>query len=95
MRFLAPVALVVLLIGVILIVQHNATSHPGPKAATHRGGARGKGQYAHQKFYVVQPGDILSSISQKTGIPITTLEALNPSLSPNSVKIGQKIVLHR
>jgi LysM repeat protein len=94
-RFVAPVALVVLVVGVILIVRHNATTHPSPKSTVHRRTPRAKGKYASQKFYVVQPGDILSSIAQKTGIPITTLETLNPDVVPNSVKIGQKIVLHR
>jgi LysM repeat protein len=94
-RFVAPVALVVLLVGVFLIVRHNETTHPSPKSAVHRRTPRGKGEYANQKFYVVQPGDILSSIAQKTGIPITTLETLNPEVAPNSVKIGQRIVLHR
>ena len=94
-RYAAPVAFVVILFGVFLIVQHNTTTHPAPKAAVRHRAAHGKGQYANQKVYVVQSGDNLTSIAQKTGIPITTLESLNPDLVPNSVRIGEKIVLHR
>ena len=49
----------------------------------------------HARFYVVQPGDNLTSIAQKTGLPVTTLEALNANLDPNSLQAGQRLRLRR
>ena len=94
-RYLAPIALVVLAFGVYLIVHDNTKSQPSPKQAQHQRSPRGNGKYANQKYYIVQPGDILSRIAQKTGIPVTTIETLNPDIAPNNVRAGQKIVLHR
>ena len=95
-RYLAPVALVVTVVGVYLIVQHNSTSHAAhTTAAQHAPRSSVKPKYAGQQFYVVQPGDILSKISQKTGVSVTTLEALNPNIAPNSLQVGQRIRLRR
>jgi LysM repeat protein len=44
--------------------------------------------------YVVQPGDTLSGIAAKTGVPLATLEQLNPGISPNALAVGQKLRLH-
>ncbi len=94
-RLLAPVVLVATAIGTYLIVaQHVHTSASG--VAHHRvGGPRATGPYAHASFYTVQPGESLTSISEKTGLPINTLEALNPLLDPNSLQTGQRLRLRR
>jgi LysM repeat protein len=48
------------------------------------------------KFYVVKPGDTLSSISQKTGVSIQTIQALNRGLlDPNSLQTAQRLRLRR
>jgi LysM repeat protein len=94
-RYLAPVALVVTIVGAYLIVQHNTTSHRSPTVARPTRSTAAKGKYAGQKVYTVQPGDILSKIAQKTGIPVTALEALNPNIPPNTLQVGQKVRLRR
>ena len=44
----------------------------------------------------MQPGDTLSSIAQKTGVSVDTLEALNPKLvDPNSLQAAQRLKLRR
>jgi LysM repeat protein len=47
----------------------------------------------HKRFYVIRAGDSLSSISLKTGISMTQLEALNPSIDPNALQTGTKLRL--
>ena len=97
-RYLAPLALAAAVAGTYLIVHagltHNSstsTSHVSSRATTAK---RGKTEKA--KFYVVQPGDTLSSISQKTGVSVVTLEALNPKLvDPNSLQAAQRLKLRR
>ncbi|HTX12070.1 MAG TPA: LysM domain-containing protein [Solirubrobacteraceae bacterium] len=47
------------------------------------------------KFYVVQPNDTLSKISAETGVPVSTLEALNPRVNPNALHPSQRLLLRR
>lgn len=92
-RYLAPVALVAVIVAVVLIsrahlghrrtvprhtVQQPTVVHPAP---------------AKKSFYVIKAGDSLSSISVKTGVPISRLEALNPSIDPNALQTGQHLRL--
>jgi len=46
-------------------------------------------------FYVVRAGDSLSVISARTGVPLPTLESLNPGVSSNSLQVGQRLRLRR
>jgi LysM repeat protein len=94
-RFLAPVAILATIAGGYLIVHDNLTAH---HATIHRHAhvnTRPKGKYKHDKYYTVQPNDTLTSVSQKTGVPIATLEALNPTINVNSLQTGQSIRLRR
>jgi LysM repeat protein len=98
-RYLAPLALAATVAGAYLIVHegltHNSStssSHVSSRATTTA--KRGKTEKA--KVYVVQPGDTLSSIAQKTGVSVDTLEALNPKLvDPNSLQAAQRLKLRR
>lgn len=94
-RFLAPVAIVATIAGGYLIVHDNLTAH---HATIHRHAhvnVGPKGKYKHDKYYTVQPNDTLTSVSQKTGVPIATLQALNPTINVNSLQTGQSIRLRR
>ncbi len=45
------------------------------------------------KYHIVRPGDTLSSISSRYGVPIEVLVSKNPNLNPNHIRVGQKIVI--
>jgi LysM repeat protein len=93
-RYLAPIALAVVIAGTYFIVHAGLASKPASHAQSpKRHPARGK--YAHAKVYVVQPGDSLTSIATKTGIAVTQLEAMNPRIDPNSLQTGQRLRLRR
>ena len=46
---------------------------------------------AKRQYYVVQAGDTFGVISTKTGVPVVTIEHLNPNVSSTSLFIGEKI----
>jgi LysM repeat protein len=95
-RYLAPVVLVVVVIGAVLIVANHSgggSATPSAHVATHHAVPRGK--YATATVYTVQPGDSLTAIAAKTGVPVQTLEQLNQSVDPNSLQTGQRVRLRR
>ena len=99
-RFLAPIALAAVGVGVYLIV-HSTLAHNGTAvvqksstgASTRRHTAHPRRR--HPKFYIVKSGDTLSAISIRTGVPVPRLTSLNPALSaaPNSLQTGQRLRL--
>jgi LysM repeat protein len=46
-----------------------------------------------RRFWVVQAGDSFGVISSKTGVPVATIEQLNPNVKSTSLFIGEKIRL--
>ena len=44
-----------------------------------------------KRIYIVQDGDTLGSIAEKTGVSVEKLQELNPSLDQFSLQTGQKI----
>lgn len=98
-RYLAPLALAAVVVSAYLIV-HRALPHKHhsspPAAIVHPGLHRISGGGATRpkaKFYVVRPNDTLSKISVRTGVPVPTLESLNPSLNPNALQPAQRLRL--
>jgi LysM repeat protein len=97
-RYLAPIALAATITGTYLVVHSGLTdkssttrSHVSSRPNTTR-----HGRFARTKFYVVKQGDTLSSISQKTGVSIQTLQSLNHKLiDPNSLQTAQRLRLRR
>ncbi|WP_291490495.1 LysM peptidoglycan-binding domain-containing protein, partial [Desulfurella sp.] len=49
--------------------------------------------FKNENFYTVEPGDTLTAISQKTGINMSVIKNLNPSVDWSNLQIGEKIVL--
>ena len=43
--------------------------------------------------YTIEAGDTLGAISEQTGVPVETLQQLNPDLDPQALIAGQKIKL--
>ncbi len=101
-RFLAPIAIAAVAVGVYVIVHDNvATTHtstPTHRARpavkrTRRSPPPAAGKPAS---YTVRSGDTLSSISSRTGVSISRLAALNPALSPPyNLQTGQRLRLRR
>lgn len=45
------------------------------------------------RYYRVRPGDTLTGVAAKTGVPMTRLLHLNPKLQPTALFIGERIRL--
>jgi LysM repeat protein len=45
------------------------------------------------RFWTVQAGDTFGVISTKTGVPVATIQQLNPNVKSTSLFIGQKLRL--
>jgi LysM repeat protein len=43
--------------------------------------------------YVVQSGDLLSTIAEKCGVTVEVIVAMNPTLDANNIQVGQTILL--
>jgi LysM repeat protein len=94
-RYLAPLALIAVIAGTYLVVHAGISKkHATANAQSHNRRAR-RTHHRVAKFYVVKPGQTLTSIADKFGIPVTTLEALNPKVDPNSLQTSQRLRLRR
>jgi LysM repeat protein len=95
-RYLAPVAIIAVAIAVVLIVRARVdTHHPAAAPAAHHVPVARHSAPKKARFYVIKPGDSLSTISVKTRVPIATLKALNPSIDPNALQTGTRLRLSR
>jgi LysM repeat protein len=101
-RFLAPIALAAVAVGVYMVVhstlaRHSltATSTSAVIVNTRRHAARPR--HRAPTFYRVKTGDTLSQISARTGVSVAKLTSLNPAIanSPNSLQTGQRLRLRR
>jgi LysM repeat protein len=108
LRALAPASLVlfaiVLLIVVVTSLAGGGDSSSSPSSRptlteTHKRStareraARRARRAAKRGVYIVQTGDTLYTIASRTGIPIETLRALNPTADPQGLVAGQRIRL--
>lgn len=100
-RYLAPLAIAAVAVASYTIV-HRALMHKHKSASlsivqsattptTTRTGHKG----SKAKFYVVKPNDTLSRIAAKTGVSLSTLESLNPNVTPDSLHPQQRLRLRR
>jgi LysM repeat protein len=55
--------------------------------------ARKKAVKDSKKTYTIQAGDTLGGIASKTGVPLSRIEELNPSVDPHAMTTGQEIRL--
>jgi hypothetical protein len=94
-RYLAPVAIAVTIVGGYFIVHDNLTAKHVTVQHHHAVSTRPHGKYKHTHYFTVQPGDNMTLISGFTGVPLLTLESLNPSVNPNALQTGQRIRLQR
>jgi LysM repeat protein len=60
------------------------------EASDRKGGERKR---RNRRTYVVKPGDILSTVAEKTGLTVTELQELNPDIDPQALQVGQRLKL--
>ena len=101
-RFLAPIALAAVGVGVYLIVHSTLDKPTATVLSSSSTIATGRQHTSHKrrrvpKYYIVKSGDTLSKISSHVHVPVAELTTLNPSLSsdPNSLQTGQRLRLRR
>jgi LysM repeat protein len=69
-------------------------STPRKRVATTTGHTTtAKSKPSTQRFWTVQAGDTFGVISSKAGVPVASLEQLNPTVKSTSLFIGEKIRL--
>jgi LysM repeat protein len=101
-RYLAPLAIAAVAVASYTIV-HRALIHKHKSASlsivqsnTTTGTTTRTGHKASKaKFYFVKPNDTLSRIAAKTGVSLSTLENLNPNVTPDSLHPQQRLRLRR
>ena len=94
-RYLVPIALAAVVAGTYLVVHANLDTKPSHAHHAPRPSDLPRGKYRTATFYTVQSGNSFSTISAKTGVPIQTLQALNPNADPSALQPGQRLRLRR
>jgi len=97
-RILAPLALVVVAAVIVLVVSGSLdSSDEGKKDERERTTSSGCQPDAEQAvedgYYVIEAGEDLSIVADRTCIPIDRLEELNPNLDPQLIQIGSCVDL--
>jgi LysM repeat protein len=99
-RFLAPAAFLLAVTVAVLLVRAGlegggksgaAASTTTPQPIARSTTTRPKPKPAARRFYTIQSGDTLETVAAKFGTTTDKLLALNPSIDPHALSIGQKI----
>lgn len=77
----AALVAVVVVVAFVFLVRFLTLETPGPPPRT------------KQPYYVIERGDALATIAQKTGVPVEELKALNPAVDPLALAPGQRVRL--
>jgi LysM repeat protein len=99
-RILAPAAFLLAVTIAVLLVRAGLegggksgtttpTTQPQPIARSTT--TRPKPKPAARRFYTIQSGDTLETVAAKLGTTTQKLLALNPTIDPHALSIGQKI----
>jgi LysM repeat protein len=96
-RALAVSALVVgFIVLIVVIASSTGGGSDSSSRHSHRGHVSRRASRPSHKApaaYVVQSGDTLTSIAQRTGVPVATIERLNPEVDPQILVSGEKLKL--
>jgi LysM repeat protein len=97
-RIFAPLSLVACAVAVLVIVNHNSdsggsSSTPTQTSTLSTTSTSKDAAKKPRRRYTVKPGDVLSAIAIKTGVPLDTLIRLNPNVDAQSLHAGQKLKL--
>ena len=102
-RLLAPLALIGFVVALLVIINgagsgddSSKTSGSGSSKATATATpTRKEKARKRRKRYTVKAGDTPSGIAEKTGVPLSTILALNPDLDDQTLTVGDRIRLRR
>jgi LysM repeat protein len=96
-RFLALAALAGAVVAIVVVASstdlHSSSDHKSRHTQAQT--QKQKKPRTKAKKYVVQSGDTLTSIAQKTGIPVAELQALNPEIDPQILVEGETLKLQK
>jgi LysM repeat protein len=104
-RILAPVALVIFAIAVLVVLgsaggggdssskDDKATKSEQRDLRVKKRRSRERSRAASKSVYVVQAGDTLGGIAEKTGVSVEKLQELNPDVDPQALTSGQRLKL--
>jgi LysM repeat protein len=99
-RLLAPLALVGFVVALFVVVDSSSTGDgdaqegtSGRPAATRTAAPAPKKRSQGRRTYVVKPGDTPSSIAEKTNVPLSRIQELNPNLDDQLLAPGDRIKL--
>ena len=101
-RWIAPLALLVSVAAVLIVLSTSGgetssgddsptTTASSSTTSTSTGEAEPVSD--GPRFYTVQPGDVLSAIADKTGVPLEQIESLNDDVDAQALVVGQRIRL--
>jgi LysM repeat protein len=104
LRALAPVSLIAFAIALLVVVVLSvAGGDGGPDQPTGARTTKQEEQSRSQgeanrpsrarRIYVVKAGDNLAIIAEREGVALEELRALNPSLDPQGLVVGQRVKL--
>jgi LysM repeat protein len=103
-RWLAPVALITCAVAVYAVVDNTLLKDEGAtkgngstqqSTSTKTTSGKAKKKTKRRRAYTVRSGDTLSAISIKTGVPLATIQRLNPKLEADTLHAGQRVRLSR
>ena len=99
-RVLALVAIAAAVVAVVVVAKNaDLSSNSGNKAGAQKSQTQKQKQPQKKrtkaKTYEVQSGDTLTSIAQKTGVPVAELQALNPEVDPQILVAGEVLKLQK
>jgi LysM repeat protein len=95
-RVLAVTALVIAFVIAIVAISGSlgGDDSNGSGSGKHGGKTSHKTQPKHvPAIYEVESGDTLISIAHRTGVPVVTIEKLNPEVDPQSLIVGEQLKL--
>jgi len=102
-RYLAPAAFLLAFTVAVLLVRAGLegggkttttttqTSQPQPVATRSTTTTKTRPKPAARRFYTIQSGDTIEIVAAKFGTTTEKLLALNPTIDPHALSIGQKI----
>jgi LysM repeat protein len=95
-RVLAVTALVIAFVIAIVAISGSlgGDDSNGSGSGKHGGKPSHKTQPKHvPAIYEVESGDTLIAIAHSTGVPVVTIEKLNPEVDPQSLIVGEQLKL--